>query len=315
MSFELPQNPRILIIKLSSLGDIVHAMPAVKALSRELQPRVLHWVAQPEYHGIISCCGYVQRSISYFRRSFASDINSWLKELRAERYDLAIDLQGLFKSSLNAFLSRSTRRIGPARAREGSKLLYHETVEPREPRRHAVDCNLDILDHLGLDRGRPEFDLSVPAAGLDTATPRIAVAPFSRHANKNWPRQDYTQLARSLQERHHATIYIIGSESDAAACETMQIDLGSSAVNLAGRTSLAELASLLGEVDVVISNDSGPMHIADAVGTPVVGLFTGTDPLCYGPYGERHVVLSALDGDDLTVEAALEATEQILARP
>ncbi|MDA0322978.1 MAG: glycosyltransferase family 9 protein [Verrucomicrobia bacterium] len=310
----LPNSPRILIIKLSSLGDVIHAMPTVNALYRELKPSCIHWVAQPEYHELISCCPNIQRTIPFYRRSFFVDLNPWLKALRSEAYDLVIDLQGIFKSSLNALVSRATRRVGPARSREGARMLYHDTVQAGDVRRHAVDLNLDVLDYLGLERGVARFDMQLPPADLDAPAPRVGIAPFSRHAYKNWPQDDFRRVASRLQDQYNATIIFVGSRDDAPACEAMRGALGSSTINMAGRTSLVELASLLGDLDVLISNDSGPMHIASAVGTPVVGLFTGTDPCCYGPYGDRHRVLSALDGDDISVQSVATATGEILAR-
>ena len=314
MVHNLPDNPRILIIKLSSLGDVIHAIPTVNALSRELKPSCIHWVAQPEYHELISCCPNIQRTIPFYRRSFFLDLNPWLNALRSEAYDLVIDLQGIFKSSLNALVSRSTRRIGPARSREGARLLYHDTVEAGDIQRHAVDLNLDVLDHLGLERGVARFEMELPAAELDAAAPRVGIAPFSRHAYKNWPQDDFIRVASRIQDLYNSTIIFVGSRDDAPACEAMREALGPSTINTAGRTSLVELASLLGDLDVLISNDSGPMHIASAVGTPVVGLFTGTDPRCYGPYGDRHQVLSALDGDEISVQSVATATGEILTR-
>jgi len=282
---------RLLVVKLSSLGDILHALPAVDNLRRELEADV-HWVTQPEYVDLVSRFEGVSRVVAFPRRGFARQAGRFIRELRAADYDLAVDFQGLIKSAVATRLARARRRIGPSFCREGTRLLYPEIAGRPDRRRHAVEQALDTVRYLGLPLRPPVFPIRFERIVPPGPRPRLAICPMSRWASKNWPADRFIEVAKRLHKELGASVHLVGGTGDAAVCEAMRLEIGAGAVNLAGKTSLPELAGLLASMDLLLSNDSGPIHVAAAVGTPVLAVFGPTDATRTGPYGERHRVLS-----------------------
>lgn len=280
---------RVLIVKLSSLGDLFHALPTVDRIHQEWGALV-DWVANEAYVPLVERFGPVNRVIGFPRRHFAAKAGRFLAELRRERYDYVFDLQGLMKSALTARAARAGKRIGPSFHREGSCLLYDAVAGPRNKNRHAVDENLDLLDYLGIARGTPRFpvDFDRPSAALPPG-PRIGLVPCSRWKTKNWPPEYFIEIAKALAPR--ARLFLFGSPEDRETCREIARESGHVVTDLCAKTSLVELGGWLAAMDLVITVDSGPMHIAAATGTPVLALFGATDHRRTGPYGPRHQVL------------------------
>jgi len=292
----MEQVRRILAVKLSSLGDLFHALPAVHNLKVGLQAEV-DWVTQPEYGGLVGCFSDVSRVIEFPRRTWASDWPRFLRDLRARRYDLVVDFQGLLKSAWVARLAGGTRVIGPSFCREGSRFLYHAVAGPRNKNRHAVEESLDVVRFLGLDVAAAEFPVRFPLRTFAEPSPRVALIPVSRRGNKNWPAEYFVETAVRLSRDSGASLYLFGGPGDGAACAAIEnavfSQTGRRPVNLAGRTTLVQMGSWFSGMDLAIANDSGPMHMAAALGVPVVAVFGPTDPVRTGPYGARHSVLTA----------------------
>ena len=286
----LPAEPRILVVKLSSLGDLFHALPAVHALKTGLGARI-DWVTQPAYVEVVRCFRDVERVIAFPRNSFFRSLPSFLGELRRERYDAAIDFQGLVKSGLVVRLARAGMRIGPSFHREGARVFYSAVAGPRDKCRHAVVENLDVVRFFGLPMGEPEFDLGFPQRALSGAPPRVALLPVSRWPTKNWPRESFAEVARRLRSQAGASVFLLGGPDDVDACAEIERLAGVPVVNLAGTLSLAETGGVLQQMQLLVTNDSGPMHMAAAAGTPVLALFGPTDPKRTGPFGPRHKVI------------------------
>jgi lipopolysaccharide heptosyltransferase I len=283
----------ILIVKLSSLGDLFHALPTVRALRQGLGATV-DWVTQTTYVELVRCFSDVRRVIGVTRRGGAAGLRPCLRELRRDRYDLIVDLQGLTKSALVGRLARGVRRIGPSYHREISRLFYHEVGGLRDKNRHAVEEALEVVRHLGLPLpATPEFPVVFPRKAFAAAHPRIALAPCSRWETKNWPAARFVEVARALRAQTGAHFFLVGAPEDRAVCGTIAAALGAAAVDLSGQTSLIELGSVMQAMDLALTVDSGPMHIAAAVGVPVLALFGPTDPRRTGPYGAQHRVVSA----------------------
>ena len=290
---------RILVIKLSSLGDIAHALPAVRAL-KERTGAELDWVVQPEYAPLLACCPDVERTIEFPRRDFLRGFWSFLRELRRAEYDAVVDLQGLMKSALAARLARGRSRVGPAWAREGAPWLYDaRPAKTAGPRRHAVDELMDVVQLIAPGAATPpEPKLVFPEAASDgDPGPHVALAPFSRWDTKNWPAEKFAELGRRLATEMGCRIRIVGGRENAAAGEALASQIGEGARNLCGKTDLPGLCALLKGMDLLVTVDSGPMHWADALGVPLVAIFGATDPARTGPYRQLgHVV--AEDGLD-----------------
>ncbi len=285
---------RILVVRLSSLGDLFHALPAVHGLKAATGATV-DWLVQPAYLPLLRCFTDVDRVLTFPRRNFLWYAPRFLRELRRERYDLVADLQGLLKSAIPARLARRTRGarvIGPSYHREGARFLYHDVTGPRNKNRHAVEENLDLLRWLGWPEPEPVFPVRFPARPAPGVAPRVALVPASRWPTKNWGVEGFAELARRLLAKD-VTVLLVGGRDEASACADLAAAVGPhpGLVNLAGRTTLVELGSLLQETQLVVTVDSGPMHMAAALGVPVLALFGPTDPTRTGPYGRRARVL------------------------
>ncbi len=283
---------RILVVKMSSLGDLFHALPAVHNL-RLASRAPVDWVVHPEYADLARCFEDADRVIVFPRRGGPGGAWRYLREVRRERYDLVVDLQGLLKSLAAARLARSRRVIGPSFCREGTRGLYSAVAGPRDKERHAVEENLDVIRYLGWEEIDPVFPVRFPPADIRGPAPHIALVPRSRWATKNWPVEAFAALGRRLLDRTPGTLHLVGSAADAAAVEAIERGIGGGGRvdNRCGRTTLVETGSLLAAMDLVVTVDSGPMHVAAALGRPVLALFGPTDPVRTGPYGEGHRVL------------------------
>jgi heptosyltransferase I len=281
---------RILVIKLSSLGDLFHALPAVHNLKIALNAHI-DWVTQEEYVDLVKCFTPVDRVIPFHRKAFFARLLPFMRELRSFEYDYVIDLQGLLKSAVVARLARGKGRIGPSFSREGSRLFYDAVAAKRDKNRHAVDENLDIVRFLKHDVIKPEFPAKFPVKKLVEKRPRIAILPASRWQSKTWPAVRFARVAEQLCDEKGASVFLLGGPADVDVCEKINRALGGKAVNLAGKTGLPEMGGILKEMDLLISNDSGPVHMAAAVGTPTLVVFGPTDPSRTGPYGDQHCVV------------------------
>ena len=293
---------RILIIKLSSLGDLFHALPAVHSLKLGLDAKI-DWVTNRGYVDVVRCFDDVENVIGFPRNDFYKHFAEFKSELRREEYDIIIDLQGLLKSALTARLAKGSRRIGPSFHREGSRIFYNSVAGECNRNRHAVIENLDIIRHLELEEIPPEFPVTFPQAVIDSYNadlfpqnsdenqPRVAICPASRWTTKNWPTDRFAEVAKKLQEELQASITLLGGPDDIETCRQIEDTLELPCRNLAGKTSIIEMGGILNNMDLLISNDSGPSHMAAAVGTPTLVIFGPTNPDRTRPFGDIHQIL------------------------
>jgi len=297
---------RILIIKLSSLGDLFHALPAVHNLQTELNATI-DWVTNTGYTDLVGCFDDVDRVIAFPRKNFAANFFRFHSELSEKQYDMIIDMQGLLKSALTARLARGKRRIGPSFHREGSRLFYNSVAGERNRQRHAVIENLDIIRHLNLPQKEINFPVTFPTYSKvsevkqlslleverSVRPPKVAICPTSRWQSKNWPAKNFAETARRLQQNLHASITLLGGPDDIEICNSIENELELPCNNLAGKTSLVEMGSVLKEMELLIANDSGPAHMAAAIDTPTLVIFGPTDPNRVRPFGNesRHQIL------------------------
>jgi len=290
---------RILIIKLSSLGDVLHALPAVAELAEQYSAEV-DWAVQPAFAPLVRTFSCVRHVYEVSRPSKPFAYVSAIRRIRRQRYDLVVDFQGLLKSAFVARFAHAERRIGPSFAREGSRFFYTELAGKLNKDRHAVDECFDVLRHLELpvpDLAR--FPITVPSIDLDESAPlsatgpRIALAPLSRWESKNWPAEYFSALLKRLVAAHDARVYVIGGVDDRSVCASIIADAGVEAANLCGRFSLGDSLGVLAQCEALVSNDSGPMHMGAALGVKCVVPFGPTLPERTGPYGLNHVILRA----------------------
>ncbi len=294
---------RILLIKPSSLGDIVHAMPTLAALRERFPHAEVTWLVKRQWAPLVEVIAGVDRVCAVDR-----GLSGWLgrvPELRAAGFDLVVDLQGLFRSGAMAGLTGCVRRVGFANAREGSPFFYTQRVVAPATSMHAVDRYLLVAEALGATRpamprfefmDRPEdrqaIDRVLAGAGIDGASPWVAMNVSARWETKRWPPQHFAETADRLAERYGLRVVLMGGPAERPESLAVAGRMRTKAVDLTGQTPVGLLPGLLRRASLLLTNDSGPMHIAAAVKTPVVALFGPTDPVKTGPYGQGHVVLS-----------------------
>jgi lipopolysaccharide heptosyltransferase II len=297
-------DTRILIIKPSSLGDIVLALPALAAL-RDRFPRAhIAWLVKKQWAGLLE-------RVEGLDAVWPVDggPGGWLSvipRLRAERFDVVLDLQGLFRSGLLAWLTGCTTRIGFVDGREGSTLFYTQTVPVRIPDMHAVDRYLRAAAALGAaaDKGaefrfrlasedRDAVDRLLSARGLPAGAAWIAVSSAARWPTKRWPPASFAAVLDRLQQEGLGRVVLIGGAEERHEAQGLKRLMRTEPVDLTGETTLQLLPALLRSASLLLTNDSGPMHIAAAVGTSVVALFGPTSPALTGPYGTEHRALTS----------------------
>jgi len=243
-------------------------------------------VIDPRWAPVIEGGSLVDEILPFPREQFRGPAGAargfgWMLRQRERRPDLCIDLQGLLRSALIARAARALRVIGLSDAREGARLLYHESAGVSQVR-HAVDRYLRVLPLLGIPiPATPEFPLGSGTPVDEIATPFILLHPFARGAGKSLSAAHVTELCRLLPDRR----IVIAGLGEAPA------HLPPNAIDLAGATSLSQLIWLIRQATAVISVDSGPMHIAAAAGAPLLSIHTWSDPRKVGPYSESAWIL------------------------
>lgn len=279
--------PRLLLVKMSSLGDVIHALPTVVALKRGLGCHVT-WLVNATYADLVRCCPAVDAVLPFDRHQPARHLPRFLAAVRRERYQLALDLTGLLKSALIARLARAEVVLGASYNREGARFLYDARVGPRDLNRHAILQNLDAATYLGLEADSDTFPLRFPnpATPLPAGRPVAVLVPGARWATKRWPEERFAAVAAGLLG-DGVHVLIVGEEASGDG-----VGWPEGVQNLRRKTSLVELGAVLGRTDLVIANDTGPMHLAAALGRPVIALMGPTDPRRTGPAGPGHRVLS-----------------------
>ncbi len=281
---------RILVVKLSSLGDLFHALPAIRMI-KAATGATFDWAVNDAYADLVRCFDDMDRVIPFPRQRPLAGLASFRKNLRAMRYDLVLDMQGLLKSALAARQARTKYIMGPSFAREGSRFLYHAVSGPRNKNRHAVEENLDMVKALGLPVGDVTFPVSFPAPPVVNTSMPIGLVPCSRWMTKNWPPAHVAALADRLREQVGADIHLFGASGDREIAAQIGELSGGPVTNHCGETTLPELGGWLATMKLVITVDSGPMHLAAAAGVKTLALFGATDPKRTGPYGVHHRIL------------------------
>ena len=308
--------PRILVIKPSSLGDIVHGLQVVASIKEQVSGVHVTWVVREIFAPLVSACTAVDEVIVFERRQGLRGLRAVMSELRTRTFDVVLDLQGLLRSGLMTWSAYAPRKLGRSDSREGAGFFYGERAPlPAGGRHsHAVEILLQFAPLLG---GRAELGSPLtfrPATGFTGedffsggGPAPVVLFPESRRPEKCWP--GFTALTGLMLQADPAVrIVWSGSErlpdGDAFSADRF--------LNLTGRTALDLMPQIIGRAGAVIANDSGPMHLAAALGKRTLAIFGPTAPERFGPYPlscPRHVVVRAPEGDlaRLTPEAVLQA--------
>ena len=301
----------ILIVKLSAIGDVIHTLPSLAALRRLYPDAHITWVVEEAASGLVLHHPLLDRVIIFRRkkwiedmkagrlRSVWQDARSFLRELRRRSYDLVIDFHGLFKSAMVVLASGGKRKLGYDSWQELNGLFLNEKI-PEDMNKHAVDRYLDFPRYLGAEPGQAEFILPANPEAENKSRALmdshhlarkkfIAVNPVAYWETKLWDNEKFAVLADLIKDNMKLDVVFTGSRKDDAA--DILSRMKGKGINLGGETTLTELACIYKDALAVISTDSGPMHLAAAVRTPVIALFGPTDPSRTGPYGTGHVII------------------------
>ena len=303
---------KVLILKPSSLGDVVQALPLLRLLKQHRPDAEVHWLLAAELQPLLKDDPDLAEILPFERKRWSSPAYwpqglAQIRAMRAASYDYVIDLQGLARSALFAWLADGDFTVGLELEREGAHLAYDLAVPRPKDKPHAVDWYLavaralEIPVHDKFEWLPPKADI---AAHAETKWPHngfrwIGINPGARWDNKRWPAEHFAELVRHLAARDASFRFaIFGGSGDWSLAETILRAAPDRCVNFAGRTTLPELIELLRRCELLVTNDTGPMHLAAALRKPVVSLFGPTRPDQTGPYGQeafalRHPLLCA----------------------
>jgi len=304
---------RILLIKPSSLGDLVHALPVLHGLRARYPGARIDWLAATSFAPLVEGHPEVAEVVRFDRRRFGRmlreprvglEFAGFLAELHRRRYDLVVDLQGLFRSGVLALATGAPVRIGFGNAREAAWLFYTHPLRPPAGQEHAVERNYAVAGLLGFDEMPPRFDLAVRPAERSRAATLLAevevspaesfaaILPGARWETKRWPTARFAAVVDALAERGLRSVLLAGPD-EAGLCRAVAERCRTAPADLAGRTGLRELIAVLERASVVLCHDSAPMHLAAALNRPLVAILGPTNPRRTGPYGPRATVLQA----------------------
>lgn len=307
---------KILIIKPSSLGDILHALQVVETIRRRMgrENVEITWIVRDIFEPIVAATETVQRTIVYHRKEGIAGVWRLGMRLRKEKFDLVIDMQGLARSGFWTLCANAPRKLGRGDAREGARFCAKElTAAPAAgfKHAHAVDILSQFLPLLGFSSeltGGVKFktDLSPEIAEKLCSRKPILLFPDSRRAEKEWPY--FSELTPLLLEAFPQNVVCWVGQGALVPAPDFAED--PRFLNLMGKTTLLDVPALISRAKFCVTNDSGPMHIAAATGVPVLGIFGPTSPELYGPFPPTRAgnkTLSAPDGDLKRLPASLVA--------
>ena len=292
---------RIAFIKPSALGDIVHSFPTIHALRQRFPEAKITWVVNRTYEPLLVGHPSIDETLAFDRQRWKNGLRKnfvgltdLVGQLRSRRFDLVVDLQGLLRSGLMSAATGAARRVGFENAREGARFFYTDRIAmPYGFDEHAVDRYWRVADAFGVGHLAKQFFVPVQDGARawaieqlrDCPRPLYAMSVGSRWRTKRWPPESFATLAQRAQRQFGGTAVFLGTADESALANQVANRLDGACRDLTGKTSLPQMAAVLENVDVMIANDSGPLHLAAALGRPVVAPYTCTKVRRHGPYG------------------------------
>jgi lipopolysaccharide heptosyltransferase I len=296
---------KILILKPSSLGDVIQALPVLRIIKCHLPASEIFWWIDSNLAPLIENDPDLAGIVHFERKRWASP-RHWpemlrsIRWMRAQKFDWVIDLQCLLRSGTFAWLANGKLLIGLDEVREGARGFYDLAVRRTSFHTHAVDWYLAVLPPLGVPVHKnfrwlpeqPEIAAAVKSKWQTAGARWIAIQPGARWSTKRWPVQNFAELVRLLAGNFPGVRFaILGNDDDKPLGETISRAEPARCLNLCGRISLPEMVEWLRLSELMITNDTGPMHVAAALGKPLIALFGPTEPRRTGPYGQLENVL------------------------
>jgi heptosyltransferase I len=294
MMLPFAEPPRsVCILRLSAIGDTCHVVPIVRTLQQAWPATQLTWIIGKTEARLMSLIEGVE-FITVDKRASLTALRALRSQLRGRRFDALLHMQLALRSSLVAHCVPAAVKLGFDRARASElQWLFTNARIPAQSREHVLDSFFGFLAALGIGERLLRWDLPLPAAArayaerlIPDARPTLIINPCSSHALRNWRAARYAALAQHAARHHGMRVILTGGPSELERRTGAEIEqaYGSGLVNQIGKDTLPELLALLSRARVLVSPDSGPVHMATMVGTPVVGLYAATNPARSGPY-------------------------------
>jgi len=296
---------KILILKPSSLGDVIQALPVLRLLKLHWPESEIFWWIDSGLAPLLEGDPDLSGIVRFKRRRWSKPVNwpeAWfsIRWLRRQNFDLVIDLQCLFRSGMFAWLANGKSLVGLDEHREGARGFYDIAVRRGSFHTHAADWYLAVLKRLNIPTER-KFEWMPERTSISAQVKRkwstdaarwITVQPGARWLNKRWPVENFTELIRRMAAtRPEFRFAILGSAEDSAAGAAISQAAPQQCLDLTGKISLPEMVEWIRLSELMISNDTGPMHVAAALGKPVIAIFGPTEPRRTGPYGQLQNVI------------------------
>jgi heptosyltransferase I len=296
---------KILIVRLGALGDIVHALPVAAALRARLPHAQIDWLVDVRHAALLDLVPVLDRRIAVDSRRLGSMV-AVVRQLRTEGYTASVDLQGLIKSAALARLCGAWRVAGFTRPHLRERLasfFYEQRIEPPVGG-HVIDKNLAMLSAFLIDERPRRFPIDVPpSAALDRIASRVSrdgsrgyalINPGAAWPNKRWPPERFGEVARAVGSGHGLLPVVLWGQGEEALARRI-VDSSNGVAVLAPPTKVADIVALAHRARLMVSGDTGPLHLAGAVGTPLVAIFGPTDPARNGPWNPSDISLSRFD--------------------
>ncbi|MFP4017206.1 MAG: lipopolysaccharide heptosyltransferase I [Halanaerobiales bacterium] len=310
----LTRKPRILLVRLSAIGDVIHAMPVAHAVKQKYPLAEINWLVEDRVAGLVDLNPYIDNIIVMPRKEWQEkfhiskwqgikEASSFLRSLKSYNFDIVLDMHGIFKSALPTGMTRAAKRYGSSSAREGSALFYNQKIEIPSKITHKIDRNLHLTrEALGVDINKIDYGIHPGNAEKERIAELLSeysllsgefvvINPFTTWETKNWPLGRYIELAVRVKEELDYEVIFTGGPGEREVIDNNLSNISAKIYNFAGLTNLRELAELYKRAKLYIGGDTGPMHLAVAVSLPVVSVMGPTDPEEFGPYGEQNIVL------------------------
>jgi len=309
------KGPKILIIKPSSLGDIVHAFPAVDILLESYPDAEIDWLVHPAFAGMLKYCRNIHDIIPFPRRelgrpaTFLPSFTRLAYRLRRKRYDLVVDFQGLMRSALFGRITRCRRYVGFSQPKEiAARFFYRENYHVPEEFVHAIDRNCYLTSRITRSSYQPHQPTPLPSNPENAAQAEnllrengilpdnifLGVIPGARWESKKWPAGFFSGVIDHLSGHDHKIKFVLlGAQADMGSTNAIlqTVKQPERVVSLVGKTQIPDLVEIIRRSAGLLTNDSGPMHIAASLQVPVFAVFGPTVPEKTGPYGNIHTIL------------------------
>ena len=299
-------HDRIGVILPNSLGGVVRSLPLFPALAERFPNARLTAIVSEENSGLLENHPRIDRVVPYKRREMIHHWRPLLRSLKAQQFGLTIDLRGQLRTGLMGLATGSPIRLGLETAREGSGFTYTDLIPDSGPLVPEFVRYWRVAEALGVGHLRRVSGIAIDARTTDWAIgqasslrrPLLAIHPGADWLTKRWPVEKFAVVACKAMRQHGSGVVVLGGDAEAAAGEHFvslmkKFVPSKSVLNLVGKTSQIRLAAFLQQADCLLANDSGPLHLAASLGTPVVGLFTCTSPKISGPLGAAHELVSS----------------------